>query len=129
MKWSLNVYFVSSEIPDDISSIKRAKTGGYGTSIGSSEPALRTLKLNTNHGTAGIEMTNNNNNTNVLGTSFAQNYTDNNILETSADIRKKTDKDGDIHSPSGTQRRYTPSNYCSIENDVESNNNKLFNNG
>ena len=129
MKMGLaSLFFVSSEIPDDISSIKRVKTGGCGTSIGSSEPVLRTLKLNTTHGAAGIEMTNNNN-SNGLGTSFAQNYTDNNILETAADIRKKTEKDGDIHSPSGTQRRYTPSNFCSIENDVESNNNKLFNNG
>ena len=94
--------YSSVEIPDDISSIKKTKTGGGGGgSIGSSAPILRTLKMS-NHGT-GNDMISN---SNGLGTSFALIFTDNNnnnnILETAVDTHRKTEKDGDLHSPSGT---------------------------
>jgi len=94
--------FIPSEIPDDISSIRKTKTGGGGGggSVGSSAPILRTLKMS-NHGT-GNDMISN---SNGIGTSFALIFTENNnnnILETAVDTHRKTEKDGDMHSPSGT---------------------------
>ena len=95
--------FVPEEIPDDISSIKRTKTaGGCGTSVASSGPIYRTLKMS-NH-EAGNDVISN---TNGIVTSFALFYSDSNLLETAVDAHKKTQKDGDILSISNTQRQHT----------------------